>query len=131
MRDSGIILSMFQNPSDNEIRALLTRSHRLAVVGLSPKPARPSFRVSQQMQAWGYEIVPVRPMVESVFGQAAYARLEDVPGKVDIVNVFRNAEEVDAVVDSAITIGAPAIWIQQGISTTLLLSAPSPQDFSW
>ncbi|PHV12368.1 CoA-binding protein [Chitinimonas sp. BJB300] len=106
---------MFQNPPDQEICALLKRSRRIAVVGLSPAPARPSYRVSHQMQAWGFEIVPVRPLVESVLGQTAYARLEDVPGKVDIVNVFRNAAEVDGVVDSAIAIGAPAIWIQQGI----------------
>jgi hypothetical protein len=106
---------MFQNPTDPELRALLRRVHRIAVVGLSPKPDRPSFRVSKQMLAWGFEIVPVRPMVQSVLGQPAYSRLEDVPGTVDLVNVFRNADEVDAVVDSAIAINAPAIWIQQGI----------------
>ncbi|MBV8656779.1 MAG: CoA-binding protein [Burkholderiales bacterium] len=106
---------MFRNPSDDEIRALLQRSRRIAVVGLSPKPARPSFGVSQRMQQWGFEIIPVRPLVTSVLGCQAYARLEDIPGPVDIVNVFRQASEVDAIVDSAIAIGAPAIWIQQGI----------------
>ncbi|GAB3260784.1 CoA-binding protein [Chitinimonas naiadis] len=106
---------MFQNPSDATLRQLLTQSRRLAVVGLSPKPDRPSFRVSRQMQSWGYQIVPVRPLVDAVLGETAYAQLEQVPGKVDLVNVFRNASEVEAVVDSAIAIGAPAIWIQQGI----------------
>lgn len=106
---------MFANPPDSLLRSLFTDSRRIAVVGLSPQPSRPSYRVSRQMQAWGFQIVPVRPLVAEVLGQAAYGRLEDVPGQVDIVNVFRNASEVDAIVDSAIAIGAPAIWIQQGI----------------
>lgn len=106
---------MFANPPDSLLRSLFTDSHRIAVVGLSPQPSRPSYRVSRQMQAWGFQIVPVRPLVAEVLGQPAYGRLEDVPGQVDIVNVFRNASEVDAIVDSAIAIGAPAIWIQQGI----------------
>jgi hypothetical protein len=106
---------MFANPPDSLLRSLFTDSRRIAVVGLSPQPSRPSYRVSRQMQAWGFQIVPVRPLVAEVLGQPAYGRLEDVPGKVDIVNVFRNASEVDAIVDSAIAIGAPAIWIQQGI----------------
>ncbi|WP_374537896.1 CoA-binding protein [Chitinimonas taiwanensis] len=106
---------MFANPPDSLLRSLFTDSRRIAVVGLSPQPSRPSYRVSRQMQAWGYQIVPVRPLVAEVLGQPAYGRLEDVPGQVDIVNVFRNTNEVDAIVDSAIAIGAPAIWIQQGI----------------
>ncbi|SFZ78503.1 CoA-binding protein [Chitinimonas taiwanensis] len=106
---------MFANPPDSLLRSLFTDSRRIAVVGLSPQPSRPSYRVSRQMQAWGFQIVPVRPLVAEVLGQPAYGRLEDVPGQVDIVNVFRNASEVDAIVDSAIAIGAPAIWIQQGI----------------
>ncbi len=106
---------MFQNPSDDEIRALLQRVKRIAVVGLSPKPDRPSYGVSQVMQRAGYQIVPVRPMVTEVLGEKAYATLKDVPDAVDLVNVFRRAEEVDAVVDEAIAIGAPAIWIQLGI----------------
>ncbi|GGP28265.1 CoA-binding protein [Silvimonas amylolytica] len=106
---------MFQNPSDDEVRALLKDVKRIAVVGLSPKPDRPSFGVSQVMQRAGYQIVPVRPMVTEVLGEPAYATLKDVPGKVDLVNVFRRAEEIDAVVDDAIAIGAPAIWIQLGI----------------
>jgi len=106
---------MFRNPSDDDLRALLQRSRRIAVVGLSPNRARPSYGVSQRMQAWGFEIVPVRPLVAEVLGCKAYARLEDIPGPVDLVNVFRQASEVDALVDSVIAIGAPAIWVQQGI----------------
>ena len=106
---------MFQNPSDAEVRALLERVKRIAVVGLSPKPDRPSFGVSQVMQRAGYQIVPVRPLVSEVLGEKAYGTLGDIPGQVDLVNVFRRAEEIDAVVDEAIAIGAPAIWIQLGI----------------
>jgi len=106
---------MFQNPPDTVLLALLQARPRIAVVGLSPRPDRPSYRVSRQMLAWGFDIVPVRPMVAEVLGQPAYASLEAVPGRIGLVNVFRNADEVDAIVDSAIAIGAPAIWIQQGI----------------
>lgn len=106
---------MFKNPSDNEIRALLQRVKRIAVVGLSPKADRPSYGVSQVMQGAGYQIVPVRPLVAEVLGEKAYPDLASVPGPVDLVNVFRRAEEIDAVVDEAIAIGAPALWIQLGI----------------
>ncbi len=106
---------MFQNPPDTVLLALLQARPRIAMVGLSPRPDRPSYRVSRQMLAWGFDIVPVRPMVAEVLGQPAYASLEAVPSRIGLVNVFRNANEVDAVVDSAIAIGAPAIWIQQGI----------------
>ncbi|GAB7126329.1 CoA-binding protein [Silvimonas sp. JCM 19000] len=106
---------MFRNPSDAEIRALLQRVRRIAVVGLSPKPDRPSYGVSQVMQRAGYQIVPVRPLVAEVLGEKAYPDLASIPGPVDLVNVFRRAEEIDAVVDEAIAIKAPAIWIQLGI----------------
>ncbi|WP_148714278.1 CoA-binding protein [Chitinolyticbacter meiyuanensis] len=105
----------FQNPSDDEIRALLKRVKRIAVVGLSPNEARPSFGVSQFMQRAGYGIVPVRPHVTEVLGEPAYDQLADVPDSVDLVNVFRRAEEIDAVVDEAIRLKLPAVWIQLGI----------------
>lgn len=106
----------FQNPSDDEIRALLKRVKRIAVVGLSPNEARPSFGVSQFMQRAGYGIVPVRPHVTEVLGELAYDQLADVPDSVDLVNVFRRAEEIDAVVDEAIRLKLPAVWIQLGIA---------------
>ncbi|TJZ79022.1 CoA-binding protein [Chitiniphilus eburneus] len=106
---------MFQNPSDDEIRALLHRVKRIAVVGLSPNPDRPSYGVSAFMQRAGYTIVPVRPKVVDVLGETAYATLADVPGAIDLVDVFRRAEEIDVVVDEAIRLELPAIWIQLGI----------------
>lgn len=105
----------FQNPSDVEVRALLLRVKNIAVVGLSPQPDRPSFGVSQVMQAAGYRIIPVRPGVKEVLGEAAYPDLASVPEVIDLVNVFRRADDVDVVVDEAIALKLPAIWIQLGI----------------
>jgi predicted CoA-binding protein len=105
----------FQNPSPEEIKALLRRVKTIAVVGLSPKPDRPSFGVSQAMQRFGYRIVPVRPALDSALGEKAYARLADIPFPVDLVNVFREAAAIPGVVEEALAINAPAIWIQEGI----------------
>jgi predicted CoA-binding protein len=105
----------FKNPEPAEIKALLQRVKTIAVVGLSPKPDRPSFGVSQIMQRYGYRIVPVRPALDSALGEKAYAKLADIPFPVDLVNVFRESAAIPGVVDEAIAIGAPAIWIQEGI----------------
>jgi len=105
----------FQNPATDQITALLTRVRTIAVVGLSPKPDRPSYGVSQAMQRFGYRIVPVRPAVDSVLGEKAYARLADIPFPVDLVNVFREAAAIPGVVDECLAMGAPALWIQEGI----------------
>ena len=105
----------FENPSPDEIKALLQRIRTIAVVGLSPRPERPSFGVSRAMQALGYRIVPVRPAVREVLGEPAYARLADIPFTVDLVNVFREAAVIPGVVEECLAIGAPALWIQEGI----------------
>ncbi|MBZ0091497.1 MAG: CoA-binding protein [Sulfuricellaceae bacterium] len=105
----------FENPSDDALRDLLRRVKNIAVVGLSPKAGRPSYTVSRAMQGFGYRIVPVRPAVEEVLGEKAYPRLADVPFPVDLVNVFRAAEHIDAVVDECLALKVPAIWIQEGI----------------
>ena len=101
--------------SDDPIRDMLERSRVIAVVGLSAKPHRPSYGVSRYMQQAGYRIIPVNPNEREVLGEKSYARLEDIPVKVDIVDVFRRSEFVPPVVDSAITIGAPAVWLQEGV----------------
>lgn len=94
----------------------LLKNHRtIAVVGLSSNPMRPSFGVTEYMQFAGYRIIPVNPNEREVLGEKSYARLEDVPEKIDIVNVFRRAEDVSRVVESAIRIGAKAVWMQSGI----------------
>lgn len=106
---------MFQNPSPDEIAERLRMIQRIAVVGLSPNPARPSHGVSQAMQGFGYTVVPVRPAVTSVLGETAYPTLDAVPGQIDLVNVFRNARELSGIVDSCIRLGLPAIWAQDGV----------------
>jgi predicted CoA-binding protein len=101
--------------SADVIFELLKKYKTIAVVGLSSNPMRPSFGVTEYMQGEGYRIIPVNPNEREVLGEKSYARLEDVPEKIDIVNVFRRAEEVAPVVESAIRIGAKAVWMQQGI----------------
>jgi len=101
--------------SADAILELLKKCKTIAVVGLSSNPMRPSYGVTEYMQAAGYRIVPVNPNETEVLGEKSYARLEDVPEKIDIVNVFRRAEDVPPVVDSAIRIGAKVVWMQLGI----------------
>lgn len=105
----------FQNPSSEQIKALLSRVRNIAVVGLSPKSNRPSHQVARAMQGYGYRIVPVRPMLTEVLGEPAYASLTEIPESIDLVNVFRAAEHLDGLVDECIRLKLPALWIQEGI----------------
>ena len=100
------------NPSEEQIRELLTRARRVAVVGLSPKPDRDSHRVARYLQARGYEIVPIYPREERILGQQVYRSVRDVPGGVDLVDVFRRGEDLPEVVEDALAAGAPALWLQ-------------------
>jgi predicted CoA-binding protein len=95
---------------------ILQICHTIAVVGLSSNPLRPSYEIAEFMQRRGYRIIPVNPQEVEVLGEKCYARLEDIPERVDCVNVFRRPEFVPAIVDSAIAIGAKAVWLQLGIS---------------
>jgi predicted CoA-binding protein len=97
------------------IPELLKASHTIAVVGLSSNIMRPSNGVSAYMQRAGYRIIPVNPNETEVLGEKSFARLEDVPEPVDIVDIFRRPEYVPEVVESAIRIGAKAIWMQEGV----------------
>jgi uncharacterized protein len=97
------------------IPELLRKSSTIAVVGLSGKRSRPSYGVSEYMQQNGYRIIPVNPEEKEILGQKCYKSLEEIPEHVDIVNVFRRPEFVPDVVESAIKIGAPAVWLQEGI----------------
>lgn len=97
------------------IGELLKRAKTIAVVGLSENPRRPSHDVSAYMQSQGYRIIPVNPQIESCLGEKAYASLRDVPGPIDIVNIFRRPEFVEEVVDQAIQRKVPAIWMQDGV----------------
>jgi predicted CoA-binding protein len=106
---------MFSNPSDEELKKLLETARTIAVVGLSPRPERPSHRIARRLQDWGYRIIPVRPALDSVLGEKAYPRLRDVPTGIDIVDVFRAASQLEPIVDECIALRLPALWIQSGI----------------
>ena len=106
---------MFRNPDPEAICALLREVKTIAVVGLSPNPARPAFRIAQALQRFGYRVIPVRPKVESVLGEKAYASLAEVPEKIDLVDVFRAAEHVGPLVDECLRLGLKRIWLQDGV----------------
>lgn len=99
----------------NRITELLKTAKTIAVVGLTNSPLRPSYGVSHYMRSEGYRIIPVNPNIREWEGEKAYASLLDVPEKVDIVNVFRRPEAVPEIVDQAIRIKAPVIWMQEGV----------------
>ena len=101
--------------NEAEIRDLLRAAKVIAVVGISDRPDRDSHRVAAYLQRHGYRIVPVNPALKEVLGEVCRASLRDIPGKVDLVDVFRRPEFVPAIVEDAIAIGAPAIWLQDGV----------------
>lgn len=105
----------FANPDDAVLGGLLDRIRTIAVVGLSPQPARPSFRVAQAMQRFGYRIIPVRPLVDEILGEKVYTSLADIPFAVDLVDVFRAAEHLPAIVEQCLALHLPSIWVQEGI----------------
>jgi len=100
------------------IRLILGSCRTIAVVGLSPQPYRPSHGVSAAMQAQGYRIIPVNPNADQVLGEKAYPSLTEAARheRIELVNIFRHAEEVPALVDEAIAVGARAVWMQLGIA---------------
>ena len=105
------------SPEDRELRTLLGDVHTVAVVGLSSKRNRPSYHVARYLQEHGYRIVPVTPNETEVVGERAYASPLDIPGdlRIDVVDVFRRAEETPAIAREAVAIGARVLWLQEGI----------------
>lgn len=97
------------------IRELLAHAKTIAVVGLSDSPLRPSYGVSAYMQAQGYRIIPVNPTIRESLGEKAYQSLLDVPEKMDVVNIFRRPEFVEEIVDQAIQLKIPAVWMQEAV----------------
>jgi uncharacterized protein len=104
-----------ENPSLEEMGAILKKAKRIAVVGLSDKPDRTSYMVTEVMQKEGYEIIPVNPTVDTVLGVKAVATLKDIEGHVDIVNVFRRSEQLLDVAKEFLEIEADVFWAQQGL----------------
>ena len=103
------------NASVPEVAQILKTAKTIAVVGLSPKLERPSHSVSAYMQGQGYRIIPVNPGHEEILGEKAYKSLLDVPGPIDIVNIFRDPAAVPEIVDQAIAKKAKVVWMQEGI----------------
>jgi uncharacterized protein len=109
---------MFENPATPEIEALLRRTRKIAVVGLSEDASRPSHFVARALQKFGYRIVPVNPAANEILGERAWPDLESAikgAGPVDVVEVFRRPEHVAAIVDDAIRLKVPALWLQEGV----------------
>jgi predicted CoA-binding protein len=109
---------MFENPTREEIDALLRRARTIAVLGLSEDPSRPSHHVAQALQKFGYRIVPVNPAAREILGERSWPFLEAAlmgAGPVDVVDVFRRPEHVSAIVDEAIRLKVPALWLQDGV----------------
>ena len=106
---------MASQPQSDPVADLLRRSKTIAVVGLSSNPLRPSHGVSAYMQTHGYRIIPVNPNIEECLGEKAYRSLLDVSEKIDIVDIFRRSEFVEEVVDQAIQVKIPAVWMQEEV----------------
>ncbi|WIL37058.1 CoA-binding protein [Bacillus stercoris] len=104
-----------QNPSKAEIKEILQRSKRIAVVGLSDRPDRTSHMVSKAMQDAGYEIIPVNPTIDEALGVKAVSSLKEIDGPIDIVNVFRRSEQLPGVAEEFLKTDAPVFWAQQGL----------------
>src|SRR3977135_2347742 len=101
-----------QNPSDQELRQLLTNATIVAMVGASSNPEKTSHGIMQKLQRAGYRVIPVNPRETEILGERSYASLVDVPERVDIVDVFRLSEDTPAIADEAVIIGAKALWLQ-------------------
>jgi len=110
-----VLLPDGRTASADPILEILNKYKMIAVVGLSSNPSRPSFGVTEYMQSAGYRIIPVNPNETEVLGEKSYARLEDVPEKIEIVDAFRRSENVPPVVESAIRVGAKVVWMQLGV----------------
>jgi uncharacterized protein len=104
----------FENPGPDAIRALLKRVKTIAVVGFSPKPARPSHNIARQLQRFGYRIIPVRPGISEGLGEKIYPNLSAVPEPIDLVNVFRSPSQLPAIVEECLRLGLMNIWMQEG-----------------
>src|SRR3954466_9582105 len=109
---------MFENPSKQQLEALLRRAKTIAVLGLSDTPGRPSHNVARALQKFGYRIVPVNPAATEILGERAWPDLGSAiqgAGPIDVVDVFRRPEHVPVIVDEAIRLKVPALWLQDGV----------------
>lgn len=107
--------SAFHNPPDGVIREILAHSRRIAVVGCSPDATRDSHRIARLLMTKGHSVVPVNPGVREILGQTCFASLSDIPGPVDMVDIFRRADQAGPIVDEAVAIHAKVVWMQLGV----------------
>jgi len=103
------------NPSDADLTRLLTDATTIAIVGASSNPEKASYGIMRKLQTAGYRVIPVNPRETEILGERSYPSLIDVPERIDIVDVFRRAEDAPSIADEAVTIGAKALWLQTGI----------------
>jgi len=106
-----------QNPSDEQLKKILTDATTIAIVGASSNPDKASHGIMQKLQKAGYRVIPVNPSESEILGERSYPSLVDVPEPIDIVDVFRRAEDTPGIADEAATIGAKVLWLQSGISS--------------
>jgi predicted CoA-binding protein len=106
----------FTNPSDDQLRAILTNAKTIAIVGASGNPERPSHGIMRQLQDAGFTVIPVNPREATILGVPSYGSLAEIPGSVDIVDVFRKPDDTPAIADEAVAIGAKTLWLQSGIA---------------
>jgi predicted CoA-binding protein len=106
-----------QNPSDQELKKILTDATTIAIVGASSNPDKESYGIMQKLQKAGYRVIPVNPRETEILGERSYPSLVDVPERIDIVDVFRRAEDTPGIADEAATIGAKVLWLQSGITS--------------
>jgi len=106
-----------QNPSDQELKQILTDATTIAIVGASSNPEKSSYGIMQKLQKAGYRVIPVNPRETEILGERSYPSLIDVPERIDIVDVFRRAEDTPGIADEAATIGARVLWLQSGITS--------------
>ena len=113
-----------RNPSDPELKNLLTEARTIAMIGASSNPDKASYGIMQQLQKRGYHVIPINPRETEVLGERAYASLADVKEPIDIVDVFRRAEDTPAIADEAVKVGAKAYGCRPASSTTMRRPGP-------
>jgi predicted CoA-binding protein len=101
--------------NEADIKSILEESKTVAVVGLSPREERDSYRVAEYLQSQGYRIIPVNPNADGILGERSYPDLVSIPEPIDVVDVFRRSEAVPGIVEEAIKVGARAVWMQEGV----------------
>src|SRR5258706_12629910 len=105
------------NPSDQELKELLTNATTIAIVGASSNPDKAPYRIMQKLQKAGYKVIPINPRETEILGERSYPSLIGVPERIDIVDVFRRAEATPAIADDPVKNGAKALWLRAGITS--------------